>query len=71
MPGIDSWLVTQPLAQEALPRNKFEVIQADFGHVTNDFSIIEIQILKNVKEKKKKLCLYPGSFSLRYGCPRL
>lgn len=34
MPRIDSWLVTQPLAQEALPRNKFEVTQADFGHVT-------------------------------------
>lgn len=34
VPGIDSWLVTQPLAQEALPENKFEVIQVDFGHVT-------------------------------------
>lgn len=40
MPGIDSWLVTQPLAQEALPENKFEVIQADFGHVTKGLTIM-------------------------------
>lgn len=40
MSGIDSWLVTQPLAQETLPGNKFEVIQADFGHLTKRLTII-------------------------------
>ena len=40
VPGLDSWLVTQPLAREALPGNKFEVIQADFGHVTKWLTIV-------------------------------